>query len=426
MVAGVSARLKFDAYYRDFFDLVKTQVTSTIANARSYEEERKRAEALAELDRAKTAFFSNVSHEFRTPLTLMLGPIEEMLRRSYFELSPATKDQLEIVNRNGLRLLRLVNTLLDFARIEAGRVRAIYQPTDLASFTADLASVFRAAIERAGLRLVVDCPTLSEQVYVDRDMWEKILLNLLSNAFKFTFKGQIEVTLRAASEAVELHVADTGTGIPAEEMPHLFERFHRVQNARGRTHEGSGIGLALVQELVRLHGGIITAKSEVGKGTTFTIKIPTGAAHLPSDQIGSERQLSSATTGAKSYVEEAMRWLPDGSANENHEAEGMQDYSDALPTPAIGSADGKNRPLVLVADDNSDMRQYVTRVLRAVSSQDHRRWASGAESREGIEARFDFERRDDAPAGWLCFAARGSRRHCAEGDTRNHALGAGR
>jgi PAS domain S-box-containing protein len=203
LVAGISPRLELDDNYRGFLDLVAGNIATAITNARAYEEERRRAEALVELDRAKTAFFSNVSHEFRTPLTLMLGPVEELLARSHTDLTPAAAGQLEIVNRNGLRLLRLVNTLLDFSRIEAGRVRAVFQPTDLAAFTAELASVFRAAVERAGLRLVVDCPTLSEPVFVDRETWEKIVLNLMSNAFKFTFDGEITVTLRQAERAAE-------------------------------------------------------------------------------------------------------------------------------------------------------------------------------------------------------------------------------
>jgi len=130
-----------------------------------------------------------VSHEFRTPLTLMLGPVEELLDKSHTDLSSSAEGQLEIVKRNGLRLLRLVNSLLDFSRIEAGRVQARYEPTDLSAFTAELASSFRSATERAGLTLNVDCPPLSEPVYIDRDMWEKVVLNLISNAFKFTFEG---------------------------------------------------------------------------------------------------------------------------------------------------------------------------------------------------------------------------------------------
>src|SRR5262245_28136259 len=247
LVAGVSARLRLDHLYQSFFELVANQIAVTIANARAYEEERKRAEALAEIDRAKTAFFSNVSHEFRTPLTLMLGPLEETLARSK-GLAPADREQLETVQRNSLRLLKLVNTLLDFSRIEAGRVQAVYEPADLASLTEELASVFRSAIEKAGLELVVDCPRLSESAYVDREMWEKIVLNLISNAFKFTFQGKIEVRLRESAGRVELSVRDTGTGIPHAELPRLFERFHRVAGAHGRTHDGSGIGLALVQE----------------------------------------------------------------------------------------------------------------------------------------------------------------------------------
>jgi len=359
VVAGVSPRLALTAEYKDFLDLLAGHVGTAVANARAHEEEKKRAEALSDLDRAKTAFFSNVSHEFRTPLTLMLGPVEDLLLRSHTDLSPSAAAQLEVVSRNGLRLLRLVNTLLDFSRIEAGRVRAAYQPTDLSAFTAELASVFRAAVERAGLKLTVDCPKLPEPVYVDRDMWEKIVLNLLSNAFKFTFEGEIAVSVRQDGAHAELRVRDTGTGISADEMPRLFERFHRVENARGRTHEGSGIGLALVQELVKLHGGSITATSVTGSGTTFVVRLPLGSAHLPPDQIGANRALdSSMVTGAGTFVEEALRWLPEEDAEAASE---LPSRYEALPVPAPGA--DADRPVVLVADDNGDMRQYIVRLL---------------------------------------------------------------
>jgi signal transduction histidine kinase len=243
LVAGLSPRLAFDTNYRDFLELAAGHVASAIANARAYEEERRRADALAELDRAKTAFFSNVSHEFRTPLTLMLAPLEETLAESH-GLAAQDRERLEVAHRNALRLLKLVNTLLDFSRIEAGRAQAIYEPVDLATLTSDLASVFRSAVEKAGLKLIVDCPSLGESLYVDREMWEKIVLNLLSNAFKYTFVGEIEVRLRREGDYAALRIRDTGTGIPAEELPHVFERFHRVTGARGRTFEGSGIGLA--------------------------------------------------------------------------------------------------------------------------------------------------------------------------------------
>ncbi len=360
LVAGISARLHLDDAYRDFLNLVASQIATAIASAREYEEEKRRAEALAEIDRAKTAFFSNVSHEFRTPLTLMLGPIEELLSRSHTELPPFAKGQLEISHRNSLRLLRLVNSLLDFTRIEAGRVQAIYEPTDLAAFTAELASVFRAATERAGLRLSVDCPTLPEPVYVDRDMWEKIILNLLSNAFKFTFEGGIAVTLRAVDSGVELRVADTGVGIPAEAMPRLFERFHRIPNARSRTHEGSGIGLALVQELVKLHGGSVRAESRLGEGSTFIVAIPFGKDHLPAEYLGGGRTPASSAIGPAPFVEEALRWLPDEVTLDEPERLPRQELL-AVPCPA--DACDETRPLVLVADDNADMRQYLSRLL---------------------------------------------------------------
>jgi PAS domain S-box-containing protein len=355
LVAGISTRLRFDELYRSFLELVTTQIATAIANARAYEEERQRAEALEELDHAKTAFFSNVSHEFRTPLTLMLGPVEDILAQPEGQVVPEHRDLLTTVHRNGLRLQKLVNTLLDFSRIEAGRVEASYEPTDLATVTADLASVFRSAIERAGLGLVVECLPLPNAVYVDRDMWEKIVLNLLSNAFKFTFAGEIVISLCWGGDHVALRVRDTGTGVPAHELPHLFERFYRIPNARARTYEGTGIGLALVQELVRLHGGEITVVSEVSVGTTFTVTIPTGTAHLPADRVGVAPGLASTTLGAEAFVEEALRWLPD-------EPAGIPLSVAAVAPPPPGSRPAVSARILLV-EDNADMRAYVRRLL---------------------------------------------------------------
>ena len=356
LVAGVSPRRPLDAAYRTFFDLVAGHVATAISDARAYEAERQRAEALAELDRAKTAFFSNVSHEFRTPLTLMLGPIEEMLARANGSLTVG-REELDLVQRNTLRVLKLVNTLLDFSRIEAGRIEAVYEPTDLGAYTAELASMFRSAIEKAGLTLSVDCPALPEPVYVDREMWEKIVLNLLSNAFKYTFEGEVKVGLQWYGKRVKLAVADTGVGIPEAELLHIFERFHRVRDARSRTHEGTGIGLSLVQELVKLHGGDVTAESAVGRGTTFSVSIPTGAGHLPQERIGATRTVASTAMGATPFVEEALRWLP--------EAEVSHQSVVAPPAPPTTGDEprttGKAR--ILVADDNADMRQYVRRIL---------------------------------------------------------------
>ncbi|WP_437297262.1 ATP-binding protein [Sorangium sp. So ce426] len=413
LIVGLNPFRLFDDDYRGFLHLVAGQISASIANAQAYEEEKRRAEALAELDRAKTTFFSNVSHEFRTPLTLMLGPLEDALASTERSLSGA---DLETAHRNAVRLLKLVNALLDFSRIEAGRIQASYEPTDLSALTADLASAFRSAMARAGLAFEVDCPPLPEPIYVDRDMWEKIVLNLLSNALKFTFEGTVSISLRAHGDRADLTVRDTGTGIPDRELSHLFKRFHRVQGARSRTHEGSGIGLALVHELVRLHGGTIHVTSELSVGTSFTVSLPRGAGHLPKDSVNAARTLASTTTGAAPFVQEALRWLPRAEGDSPTGAEGdsptgaegdsptgaegdsptgaegdsptgaegdsptgaegdsptgaegddaVEHLAPAAWTPSGGAAiEAGPAGRVLLADDNADMREYVGRVLR--------------------------------------------------------------
>ena len=224
----------------------------------------------------------------------MLGPLEEVLPEARERLGPERHEQLVTVRRNALRLLKLVNTLLDFSRIEAGRVQAVYEPTDLAGVTSEIASVFRSAMENAGLRFSVECQPIAEPVYVDRDMWEKVVSNLLSNAFKFTFEGAVAVTLKPVDGAVELQVRDTGVGIPEDQRERVFERFHRIEGTSARTYEGTGIGLALVQELVKLHGGSVRVESAVGVGSTFTVTIPRGTAHLPAERIQAARSLASS------------------------------------------------------------------------------------------------------------------------------------
>ena len=364
LIAGVSTRRPFDDSYSSFLDLVAGQLASGIANAQAYEVERERAEALAEIDRAKTAFFSNVSHEFRTPLTLMLGPIEDMI--ADVGLPDATRGRVELLHRNSLRLLKLVNSLLEFSRIEAGRVQATYVPTDLTALTADLVSTFSSALELAGLKLEVDLRAFPEPVYVDRDMWEKVVLNLLSNAFKYTLRGGIEVGLRELGGQAVLTVRDSGIGIPAEALPRLFERFYRVEGAEGRTHEGSGIGLALVHELVKLHGGSVTAESQLNEGTTLRVRLPLGTAHLPQDRIGTARSLQAPVTAARLYVEEALRWLPDTAAPTSADAPTFAMKMTRVPTPPDArprtSVHGSR---VIVADDNSDMRAYVRELLES-------------------------------------------------------------
>jgi len=348
-IAAVNPHRPLDEGVHSFVQLFVGQLAAALSSSLAYEEASRRAEALAELDRAKTAFFSNVSHEFRTPLTLMLAPIEDM--RGSRSLLAEDRERLELVHRNSLRLLRLVNMLLDFSRLEAGRVEAVFQETELSEFTADLSSNFRSVTEQAGVKLEVDCQTLGEAIFVDRAMWEKIVLNLLSNAFKFTFEGTISVRVSLADGHAELVVADTGTGIAEAELPRLFERFHRIEGARSRSHEGSGIGLALVSDLVRLHGGEITVESRVGEGSAFRVRIPRGDKHLPQDRVQPKSSVPISATSAPAYVEEALRWLTPGPVQ-----------ADALQGSAPAGAPGTSRRL-LIADDNADMLDYLTRLL---------------------------------------------------------------
>ncbi|SES98964.1 ATP-binding response regulator [Stigmatella erecta] len=357
LVAGVSSRRAMDSTYRAFYEQFETTVTTAVSNVRAYEQEQQRAAALAEIDRAKTAFFSNVSHEFRTPLTLMLGPLEESLSTGE-GLPPAQRERQQLIHRNALRLLKLVNSLLDFSRIEAGRVKAAYRATDLPKLTADVASSFRSAMEKAGLQYHVTVPDQLEPVYVDHDMWEKIVLNLISNAFKFTLRGEIEVKLALLGDRVRLSVHDTGTGIPESELPRIFERFHRVESSQGRTFEGTGIGLALTQELVKMHGGTLSVQSTQNVGSTFHIDLPLGHDHIPAGHIVSGSAPAGPGTLSASFVEEALRWLP-----------GAEEALDAAAPPALTAeapaarAVQSQRPRVLVADDNADMRGYIRSLL---------------------------------------------------------------
>ncbi|QYD68873.1 response regulator [Paraburkholderia edwinii] len=401
LIVGLNPFRLFDDGYRAFLNLVARQIGGAIGYAHAYEEERQRAEALAEIDRAKTTFFSNISHEFRTPLTLMLGPLEELLADPEAG-SGDRRELVEVTHRNSLRLLKLVNALLDFSRLEAGRIQIHREPTDVAAFTAELASLFRSAIESAGMSLVVDCAASPRLVEIDRDMWEKIVLNLLSNAFKFTLSGTITVSVKPApGDGVEVCVSDTGIGIPGHELPRLFERFHRVEGAAGRSVEGSGIGLALVQELVRLHGGEIRVDSKVGVGSCFTVALPDGSAGAGAGTAAAgagagagsgvaaagaaqpaqagrgvsaqavQPKPASTSKQAQSYVDAALRWLPDGAAMGPADAEPDIDADDAwrvaaegLDGTATAPADGR-AARVLIVDDNADLRDYMRRILSA-------------------------------------------------------------
>lgn len=346
LVAGVSPRRRLDTTYRQFYDMLADTVGNSLTNAQAYQAEKDRYAALEELNKAKTTFFSNISHEFRTPLTLMLGPLDDLLTRQ--NLSADVRDSLTLMQTNSLRLLKLVNALLDFSRIEAGRMQLRYQLTDLSALSSGLASNFGSICEQGGLELMVDCGTGIE-AYVDRDMWSKIILNLLSNAFKFTLAGHIEVRLVQENDQLVLQVADTGVGVPEDELPMLFKRFHRVAGASGRNFEGSGIGLSLVKELAVLHGGDVRVESRYGQGTTFTVTLPCGHDHLPDEQL----DLAPLESGvrADAYVTEALGWLGIADLGAGDEPAGVDDKT-------LGGR-------ILVVDDNADMRRYITRSLSA-------------------------------------------------------------
>ena len=353
-IAALNPYRQFDAGYSGFLDLAAGQISASITNAEAYEAEKNRAEELSNLDRAKTAFFSNVSHELRTPLTLILGPVEDSLINE----KPPSQESLEMLHRNALRLLKLVNGLLDFVRIEVGRMQASYEPTDLSLLTAQIASVFRSAVERAGLNLVIECPPLPEPVYVDREMYEKIVLNLLSNALKATFEGEIRVSVETDDGGALLIVRDSGSGIPESEIPRLFERFTRIEGAPRRSHEGSGIGLALVHELVEMHGGSISVESKLGEGSAFKIRLPFGHDHLTHGHLKQDAGSAPIVQGsAVAYVQEALGWLP------GHERLKDQIAGIAGDADEPASTGSSTRPVLLLVDDNGDMREYVRTLL---------------------------------------------------------------
>jgi signal transduction histidine kinase len=300
---------------------------------------------------------------------MMLGPIRDLLDDEADLLTETQRERVALADRSSRRLLRLVNAMLEFSRIEAGRIDASFEVTDIGRLTADLAAQFRSAVERAGLELIVEIEPIRDEVFVDPEMWEKVVLNLLSNALKSTFTGRITVRLRQEQRAVVLEVADTGVGIGEADRARIFDRFHRVENARSRTIEGSGIGLSLVREVTRLHGGDVGVESTAGVGSTFQVRIPTGSGHLPKDRIAAmPRRMSAAAVGAEPFVEEALTWLPDDAAmpaagEEPQPAprDGVEETPGGGAQPAVRIAERGAR--LLVVDDNADMRRYLGRLL---------------------------------------------------------------
>ena len=347
LVVGVNPYRRYDEAYGGFVELVSGQIAAGIANARAYEQERQRAEALTELDRAKTAFFSNVSHEFRTPLTLMLGPIEDILAWPEGQVFRENRELLKVVHRNRLRLQRLVNALLDFSRLEAGRTQASFEPIDLAAFTAALASNFRSAMERAG-RL----PTsIRAGLCGPGDVGENCPEPALERVQVYARRFRPGATRRARWQNGPPHRRHR-TGHPGSRAPTAVRalsprRGYTGSHARGNGHWAcSGAGTRQTALWKR------SVSSVVGQGSTFTVSVPFGSTHLPPARIGAGRTLSSTALHADAYLKEAVHWLPDGET-------AAEQPEQSAPQPVATGV----RSRVLLADDNADMRDYVRRLL---------------------------------------------------------------
>ncbi|MBI5481704.1 MAG: XylR N-terminal domain-containing protein [Deltaproteobacteria bacterium] len=305
---------------------------------------------LRELDRVKTEFFANISHEFRTPLTLNLAPLEDMLA----EVRPQRDlERLETIHRNSLRLLRLVNNLLDFAQIEAGRIRAVYRHVDLCAATREIAAVFESAFKARGLEFRLELDAAGVYAWVDVEMWEKIVSNLLSNALKFTAKGSVYLAVRPGEGEAHLEVQDTGPGIPGDELHRIFIRFHRSDRFPSRAHEGAGIGLPLVAELCKLHGGSIQVESRLGEGSIFRVTLPAGKDHLPPDRVVLEPLPAAERGVSRRLIESAVAALqpPPAAA-----------AAETPPAPAPTEAGGP-RDRILIVEDNADLRAYLRSLL---------------------------------------------------------------
>lgn len=332
---------------------VAAQAAIAVQQARLYQKTRQQAEQLLELDRQKTEFFQNISHEFRTPLTLTIGPLESVVAQK----QGLSYEQSVIALRNSRRLLRLVNQLLDLQRLDAGRMQPTFRPCDLVEFVSQTVESFRAYCARKGIELITALHPC-EEVYLDIEKFDKVLYNLLSNAMKFTPSGgSITVALQQAGDHCSLQVIDTGIGIRPDQIPHLFERFRQAEGSANRSYEGSGLGLALVKELVELHGGQIAVESVYGEGSTFTVWLQTGIGHLLANQVidvhADVQPLRAAVELADVEIEM--------SSEEPLELTPIVPSSDSEP-PSSVTSEGS---LVLIVDDNPDLRSYVSSILRA-------------------------------------------------------------
>ncbi|MBE9106201.1 GAF domain-containing protein, partial [Nostoc cf. edaphicum LEGE 07299] len=336
----------------DLAKAVAAQAAIAVQQSHLYQKTRQQAERLLELDKQKTEFFQNISHEFRTPITLIQGPLESAVAAG----EGLSYSQSAIALRNSRRLLRLVNQLLDLQRLNAGRMQPSFHPCDLVEFVSQIVESFRPYCEKKKLHLVTqldECAT----VYLDMEKFDKVVYNLLSNAMKFTPEGgTISVRLKSERDRCILQVQDTGIGIVKEQIPHLFERFRQAEGSANRSYEGSGLGLALVKELVELHGGKVTVESVYGKGTTFSLWLVTGNAHLPAQQV---LETPTEVNTSRASVELADLELVESTTDN------IEDITINL-SPNVDTQDSahKTQHSILVVDDNPDLRTYVSEIFR--------------------------------------------------------------
>ncbi|KAG8829690.1 hypothetical protein FRC17_006185, partial [Serendipita sp. 399] len=362
IILGLNTRRPFDADYSKWIDVLRSSLGSYMTGCISREEEVKRAENLSQLDAAKTALFSNASHELRTPLTLIAGPVTECLHEIK---EPVLQKKLMVASKNIDRLARLVDSLMDFSRLEAGRLEGRYSPVLFGPYVADLASVFKAVVEKAKLEYTVTYDrNETRTVFIDQDYMEKIIFNLIGNAFKYTLAGSIEVEVVYGQSTVSLIVRDAGVGIPKADLPKIWDRFHRVE-ATSRSHEGTGIGLALTKQFVQLHGGTITVASKYPSeasgehGSTFTAIFPLGKNHLPAARLSDDAPFTSRQTYARGIVAEAAGWRLFG------DAVTPSDSDESYTSDGNKSADLNFEPsdLIIVVDDNQDMLEYIKNIF---------------------------------------------------------------
>ncbi|MEH2228395.1 MAG: response regulator [Nostoc sp.] len=336
----------------DLAKAVAAQAAIAVQQSHLYQKTRQQAERLLELDKQKTEFFQNISHEFRTPITLIQGPLESAVAAG----EGLSYSQCAIALRNSRRLLRLVNQLLDLQRLNAGRMQPSFHPCDLVEFVSQIVESFRPYCEKKRLHLVTQLDECST-VYLDMEKFDKVVYNLLSNAMKFTPEGgTIGVRLKSERDRCILQVQDTGIGIVKEQIPHLFERFRQAEGSANRSYEGSGLGLALVKELVELHGGQVTVESVYGEGTTFSLWLVTGNAHLPAQQV---LETPTELNTNRASVELADLELVESTTDN------IEDITINL-SPSVDTQDSahKTQHSILVVDDNPDLRTYVSEIFR--------------------------------------------------------------